>query len=389
MKRIVIVGGGYGGLACLRAAARRFRGTATELLLLDATPYHTLKTRFHERAVRAERERGLRFRLAPLAAASGARFVQDEVVEVDSGRRRVVGAEGEYPYDAVVLGLGGRTVYFGVPGAEEHTVSLQTYEAADRAARRVRALGLGRRAGPHRRVVVCGAGIEGLEVAAMLRRLAPPRRCAIDVVEMGPDVMARSRCSDAQRRYLRAYLERKEIGLRLRTRIREVGPQGVLLDPGGEVPADLVYWCSGVRRETLGAEDPEGPFTVDRRLRRPDHPEVFALGDFATVDSPEPYANLGSAQRAVCHGGLVGENLWRLARGRPLRPVRYRPAGEIVGLGDTDGVGSLYGVPLRGIAAAMAKKAIEARYLGELFGGVPGAARRCLPGWARQGRAGL
>lgn len=378
MKQVVIVGGGYGGLACLRGLSRRLDHRTHELVLVDATPYHTIKSRFHERAVRVERDAGMRYRLGPLAAASGARFVQEEVVEVDYAGRRVVGREQRFPYDALVLAPGGRTVYFGVEGAAEHTVSLQTYEAADRASRRVQALELGRADRPRRRVVVSGAGIEGLEVAAMLRELAPASSCEITVVERSSDVMARSQCREPQRRYLREYLRRREIGLRLDTAVVRVGPDRVVLDPAEELEADLVYWCSGVRREVVGAAPPEEPFLVDRHLRRPDHPEVFALGDFATVDTRDEVANLGSAQRAVYHGEVVAENVARTLAGRPLRPARYRPIGELVGLGDLDGVGIVHGLPVHGVVAATAKKLQEVRYLTELYGDVPGTVGRYL-----------
>jgi NADH dehydrogenase len=377
VRNVVVVGGGYGGLACLRGLARRLDKSRYALSLVDATPYHTIKTRFHERAVLLGRDLGIRFRLDPVVAATGARFVHDEVHEVDYAGRRLVGRDGEYPYDALVLAPGGRTVYFGVPGAEEHTVSLQTYEAADRASRRVQSLGIGQRAAPRRRVVVCGAGIEGLEVAAMLRQLASPRSLEVTVVERSSEVMAQSQCKDTQRRDLHNYLERKQIGLRLGTAIAQVDADGVHLDPEGRLQTDLVYWCSGVRREVLGGVDPDAPYVVNRFLQHADHPEVFALGDFAKVNSQDPFANLGSAQRAVYQGSLVAENVWRLERGRLLRPARYRPIGELIGLGDWNGVGVIYGLPVSGRPAALAKKLNEAKYLIELFRDLPrGLARR-------------
>lgn len=375
-RHVLILGGGYGGLACLRGLGRRLDPARYRLSLVDASPWHTIKTRFHERAVLPGRDLGVRYPLRTLAAASGARFRQDQVVAVDLGARRVEGRGGSHPYDLLVFALGGQINHFGVAGAAEHTVNLQTYEAACEAADRFTALGAGRPGGPRRRVMVVGAGIEGLEVAAMLRQAAPADRCEVTVIERDQAVLARSQCGDAQRRYLVEFLARREIGLRLGAAIRRVTGEGVELESGEAVPADLVYWCAGVRRVDLGGLEPGQPFRVGPTLQSPDHPEAFALGDFATVDSRDEFGNLASAQRAVYHGELAAENLGRHVAGRPLRPARYRPAGEMIGLGDWDGAGNLYGVPVTGLAAAAAKKGNELRYAAELFRDLPGTLLR-------------
>ncbi len=376
-KTILIVGGGYGGLAALRTLGRLVDRSRYDLRLLDATPFHTIKTRFHERAVVGSREFLVRLPLGPLVSASGGEFVRDEARGVDFRRRVVIGAGGEHPYHRLILALGGATTYLGVEGADRHTESLQTFQAADRCSRRVAELGIGRQ-GPRRRAVVCGAGVEGLEVAAMLRQVAPRDACEVAVVEKSAEVMARSQCREGERRYVARYLADRGIELRLGVGVARVEEGGVVLEDGQRLAADLVVWCSGVRRVELAGIDPGTPFRVNRYLQSLDHPDVFAVGDFATVDSRDEFANLGSAQRAVFHGPVAAENLWRDENLRPMRPVRYRPVGEMIGFGDFDGVGVVYGLGVRGIPAALAKKANEVKYLAELYRDVPRAALRGL-----------
>jgi len=376
-KPILILGGGYGGLACLRTLSRHLDPAAYDLRLLDATPFHTIKTRFHERAVLGRREFLIRLPLETLVPASGARFIQDEVRALDFRRRVVLGRAAEHPYHRLVIALGGHTTYLGVEGADRYTESLQTYDAADRCSRRVAELGIGR-GGSRRRVVVCGAGIEGLEVAAMVRQVAGPDACEVTVLEKGDAVMARSQCRDGERRYVLRYLADHGIELRLGTGVGRVEAGGVVLEDDQHLEADLVVWCSGVRRVEVEGIEPGRPFLVNRYLQSIDHPEVFAVGDFATVDSREEAANLGSAQRAVYHGPLAAENLWRDEALRPMRPARYRPIGEMVAFGDFDGVGVVYGVGVHGAAAAVAKKANEVKYLAELSRDLPRAVLRRL-----------
>ncbi|HSH69381.1 MAG TPA: FAD-dependent oxidoreductase, partial [Deferrisomatales bacterium] len=345
---------------------------------LDATRHHTIKTRFHERAVWERRELLLRVPLAPLARAAGARFVQDRVTALELEGRRVVGERTAYDYDRLILALGGSIAHFGVPGAAEHTVSLQTYADASECGLRLAALDASGR--NDLRVAVCGAGVEGLEVAAMVRQRLPARRCEVVVIERSDEVLARSQCRPAQREYLRRYLHRREIDLRLGATIQAVTEQGVTLEDGEMVGADLVYWCAGVRRVALPGTPADEPFRVNPYLQAEEYPEVFALGDFATVQSDQEFANLASAQRAVYLGTLAARNLWNYDHLRLLRPVRYRPIGELIGLGDLDGVGIVYGVGVTGKVAGALKKANEVKYLAELCGGLPGSfLRRIAP----------
>jgi NADH dehydrogenase len=112
-------------------------------------------------------------------------------------------------------------------------------------------------------------------------------------------------------------------------------------------------------------------FEVSETLQGRRFPEVFSIGDFATVDSRAKWSNLLSAQRALYQADLVAENVGRFEEGLPGKAEDYRPKGELIGLGDFDGVGILGGIPVKGTAAAVAKKANEVKYLSDLFQDVP------------------
>jgi NADH dehydrogenase len=370
-KKILILGGGYGGLAVLRKLARRPRRSDDSIALIDESPFHTIKTRFHEVAIYRNRDRLIRFPINLFTRSVAAEFVQDRVERIHFARKSVITTRGEHPYDILVITLGGRTNYFGVRGARAHTVNLQTYDSAMECNRRIGTLGLLDRRGPVRRAVVCGAGIEGIEVAAMLRQYAGPRRCEIGIIEKNDQIMARSQCRDRQREYLHEYFRKNSIELRLESTIRQVSRRGVFLESGEKIEADLVLWCSGVTRVLIKGIPKARAFEVSTALQAKKHPEVFSVGDFTTVDSRAEWSNLLSAQRALYQADIVAENVARLDRGRPAVTEDYRPRGELIGLGDFDGVGILSGIPVQGKAAALAKKANEAKYLKDLFQDVP------------------
>ena len=132
-----------------------------------------------------------------------------------------------------------------------------------------------------------------------------------------------------------------------------------------------MIWCSGVYRTEVSGLSKKKPFRVTSSLQSLVHPEVFATGDFATVEAGGEYANLFSAQRALYQAGVLAENVLRLEQGAPMRIAEYCPQGELIALGDFDGVGVVAGIPVRGKTAALLKKANEEKYLAELFRQVP------------------
>jgi NADH dehydrogenase len=377
-KRILILGGGYGGLAVMRGLAGRLRRSHYSICLIDESPFHTIKTRFHELAVYRNRGRFIRFPIRIFTRSAGAEFVQARAQSIRFSRRFVTTSRGDYPYDILVVTLGGATNYFGVRGAKANTVNLQTYEAAVECSHRIGQLGLVDDRGPSRRVIICGAGIEGIEVAAMLRQYAGPNRCEVLIIEKNDEIMARSQCRDRQKEYMYEYFRKNGIQLRLASAIRQVGKRGVFLESGEKIESDLVVWCSGVSRAPVTGIPKKRAFEVSESLQGKKHPEVLSIGDFATVDSRARWSNLLSAQRALYQADLVAENVVRLEQGRQGKPEDYTPKGELIGLGDFDGVGIVGGIPVKGKAAALAKKANEAKYLRDLFQDVPRSLLRAV-----------
>ena len=112
--RVVVVGGGYAGLACLRGLASEVKSGTIEVLLIDSSPSHAIKSRFHERVFSRLREPGISFSLKKLAAIEEANFINDEILSIDFNGCLLAGRFGEYSYDVLVLAMGGRAEYYGI-----------------------------------------------------------------------------------------------------------------------------------------------------------------------------------------------------------------------------------------------------------------------------------
>ena len=251
----------------MRKLARCLRSSNYSIHLIDESPFHTIKTRFHELAVYRNRDRFIRFPIRIFTRSAGTEFVQARVQEIRFSRRFVTTSKGDYPYDILVITLGGATNYFGIRGAKANTVNLQTFEAAVECCHRIEQLGLVDARGPIRRVIICGAGIEGIEVAAMLRQYAEPKRCEILIIEKNDQIMARSQCRDRQKDYMYEYFRKNGIQLRLAFAIRRVGKRGVFLETGDKIESDLVVWCSGVSRVPVTGIPRRRAYEVSESLR--------------------------------------------------------------------------------------------------------------------------
>lgn len=359
--RVVVLGGGFGGVAVARGLGNRARVTLVsqdnfllftpmlaEVAAGDVDPRHIVTP------VR---------QLCPQA-----RFLQGMAESVDLERRVVVvrpplGREPvEVGFEVLVLALGSVPATFGVSGVEEAALPFKTIGDALRIRNRLLALLelAAERGDPGLvRVAVVGAGYSGAELAAALadalRRSAdrffpggpPPQVLLVDAVDrvtpaLGPGL---SRAAEAA-------LRGRGVELVLGRKVSAVDAGGITLEDGSRVAAATVVWAAGVRPHpltaTLGLEAAGGRLVVDRWLRA--GPGVFALGDMAAVPAGEG-VSAPTAQAALRQGAYLGRHLPALAGGRRRPPFSARPLGELVSLGHRNAVGRVLGVPVSGLLA--------------------------------------
>lgn len=414
--RIVVVGGGAGGLELAIRLARLTRpGGRAEVTLVDRRPTHIWKPRLHEIAagllVPAEEEAGY----AAQARRHGFDFVLGQVDALDPGRRELSLAATPYPaddrvaqrsgadllpartlpYDTAVLALGSTVNDFGVPGVQEHCYTLDSPLDAERLHRAILARAARVKAGLQEtlRVAIVGAGTTGVELAAELRnaagRLSQYRsllrsdQLCICLLE-GAD-----RPLPSSPKGVSAYAERMlaghQVDLRLGAKVVGVEADAVKLDGGEAVAADLVVWASGVKAQQLARPvpgvqtGPSGRIVLDDRLRvlREDGSVVeglYGLGDCAAAPAPGGGVVGATAQAASQQAGLLARSLARQLRGREALSFRFRYKGTLVSLGEGSAVGDLparsgaEGLRVSGLGAKLAYTGLYEAHLVELFG---------------------
>jgi NADH dehydrogenase len=389
-KRIVVVGGGFAGLHLIRRLERIIRPGEVELTLLDRHNYHLFTPLLYQVATGELPPHAVAYPLRLPIAHARQRFVQTEVEGVDVERRAVRTADGDFPYDHLVLVPGSVTNDFGIAGVSQY--ALPTKTLADGLLVRKRILetveNAAREPDLERRkallsFVIIGAGPVGVELAASLRDLMDHSlRQMYPELDLARD--AKITILDASDRVLSAMDERlariatKRLGEQrvtvvLKTLVSEVGEGIVRTKDGKQFRGGTIVWAGGVRTHPLVAGlvgvtlAKDKRLVVDQTFRAIGRDDLVSFGDAAYFEHQgKPLPQL--AQVAVLQAPAMARNLAHLIRGEPLEPYVYKRKGDLVALGRTSAGAELarYGhVVLGGLPAWTVWRA---NYLIQLLG---------------------
>jgi NADH dehydrogenase FAD-containing subunit len=383
--RVVIVGGGFGGLA----AAKALRGEPVQVTLIDRNNHHLFQPLLYQVATSVLAPGNIAFPIRGiLRNQRNARVLMGEVTGVDKERRlirlAVAGREDvELPYDILILALGMRTNYFGRADFEKFTVGLKT--AADAVALRNRILRSFEQAEAvevaalQRELltfVVVGGGPTGVEMAAAIAvfvrttlrtdfRRVDPASARIVLVDVGHRVLGSfaEPLSEAAAKRLTAL----GVEVRLGKGVDAIDESGVVL--AGEVIASkTVVWAAGVAASPAGkwleaATDHAGAVRIHADLTVPGYEEIFVIGDTASLDQ-DGRSLPGVAQVAIQQGRYAGKLIAARAKGRPaLPPFRYFDKGNMAVVGKGFAVLQAGRLHLSGAGAWLIWGAIHLQFL--------------------------
>lgn len=385
MQRIVIVGGGAGGLALATQLGKRLgkRGLA-EITLVDAARTHVWKPLLHQLAAgsfdtHAEeieylaqaRWNHFKFRLGRLEGVDRAAKTLQLAASHDEAGREITPAQ-QLGYDTLVIAVGSQTNDFGTPGAAEHTIKLDSPQAAKRFNDRlinacIRAQTVPRSAGSGRlTVAIVGGGATGVELAAELHASAkvmasygfdhihPEKDLQIVLVEAAPRLLAQlpERLSESALRELR----KLAIEVHTNEKVIEVTEGSLKMASGKVISSSLSVWAAGVKAgdflKMLGGENALetnrlNQLVVNGNLQTAD-PSIYAFGDCAACQQPDGTWVPPRAQAAYQEAMYLVKALPRLQRGEPVQPFVFRDQGSLVSLSEYSSVGSLMGSLTKG-----------------------------------------
>ena len=385
--RIVIVGGGFGGLA----AARALRNAPAEVIVIDRTNHHLFQPLLYQVATSvltpgqiASPIRGI------LGKQRNTTVILGEVTGVDKDQKYVIVRDADregvrLPYDYLILATGVTHSYFGHNEFEQFAPGLKSL--ADAVAIRNKILQAFEQAeaeedpSRHRELltfVLVGAGPTGVEmagaIAIMVRstlktefRRIDPAAARIVLVDMAPRVLppfSEELSSAAKQR-----LESLGVEIRLGHSVDQIDADGVVV-AGERIASKTVIWTAGVSPSPAGKwlgvqTDRAGRVRVEKDLTIPGHPEIFVVGDTASLDQngkPLP----GVAQVAMQQGRYAGKLIQGRLRGRPdQQPFSYFDKGSMAVVGKGFAVLQAGKIQLSGFPAWLAWAAVHLEFLAQ------------------------
>ena len=360
MPEIVIVGGGFAGLYTARGLA----AVDAHITLVDRHNYHLFQPLLYQVATAALNPSDIATPIRNiLRRQKNASVVLGEATAIDLAARRVKLADGELPYDYLVLATGATHSYFGHPEWEADAPGLKTIDDALEIRKRILLAfeAAERETDPALQeawltFVVIGAGPTGVELAGALTEIA--RHSMIrDFRRIRPE-NARVILLEGQDRVLPPYVPKlsqsaqrqlEQLGVEVVTNAMVTNVTAEAVEVGDRtISTRTVLWGAGVQASplarALGAPlDRAGRVLVEPDLTIPGHPEVFVLGDLAAVKQRDGSFVPGVAPAAIQAGQHTARNLERAVSGQPLRAFRYRDKGSLATIGRAAAVADLGG----------------------------------------------
>jgi len=376
--RIVIVGGGAGGLELATKLGRRLgHRQRADITLIDASWTHIWKPLLHEVAAGTLDVGEHQIEYLAQAHRHHFRFRLGRVDGLDRARKEVFVAptyneagleitpRRSFPYDILIFAVGSVSNDFGIKGVEEHCLFLDTTREAQEFQQHLlgsllRAHAQGRPIEPGQLdVAIIGGGATGIELAAQMhsvtRQLAaygldsirPEEHITMTLIEASPRLAPA--LPERMSAKVREQLEKLGVKVFTEERVVEVTPEGIKTASGLHITATMKVWCAGIKapdflKDLDGLETTRGnQLVVERTLQTTRDPNIFAFGDCAACPTDDGGFVPPRAQAAHQQASLLVKSICRHFRGWPPLEFHYRDYGSLITLGKYSTVGSLMG----------------------------------------------
>jgi NADH dehydrogenase len=398
MQRVVIVGGGFGGLQ----AAKKLRRAPVDITLLDRRNFHLFQPLTYQVATGALSPGEIAYPLrAMFKRDRNVRVLMAQVSDVDLDARELrldavdgVPAPASIPYDTLILAGGSRYSFFGHDEWAQFAQEVKSLESALIARGRILSAfeAAAMEPDPQRRAswltfAVVGGGPTGVEMAGQIAELArdtlsrefrskDPRSGRILLIEASDRVLT-SFPPSLSAKALRS-LRRLGVSALLDNTVVGVDAEGVTVKDGSgqteRIDTQTVIWAAGVTASPLAAKlakrsgaeiDGAGRVTVEPDLSLPGHPEIFALGDMVRVRGSDgvPRVLPGVAPVAMQQGRHAAKAVRARLHGNDAPPFRYRDKGNLATIGRAAAVADIKGLRLSGLIAWVTWLVVHLWYL--------------------------
>ncbi len=392
-KKIVVLGGGYGGVLTAKKLAKKLKKEKeVEITLIDKKPYHTLLTELHEVAANRVSEDSIKIDLKKIFAKRNVDVVLDEISELDFENKVLKSEKNSYQYDYLVIGTGCQPTYFGIPGAEEYSRKLWSYEDAVELKEHI--LHMFREAvkEPNKEkrqemltFVVVGGGFTGIEMIGELGewkdRLCKDFSIAREevklyVVDAMPKILPIF--PDKLINKVEKKLKKLDVQIVTNAGITEVSKNSVTLGDKGTIKTNTVIWAAGVEgADIVGKMEIEQKgrkrIVTNDKLQSLEYENVYVVGDnifYIPKGEERPVPQM--VENAEASSPIVAHNIYSDIKGGEKKSYKPEFHGAMVCVGGRYAVAHL-GKPgkffgLSGFFAAFVKHFINLVYFFQVAG---------------------
>ena len=383
-EQVVVVGSGYAGAGAVQSLESSVGGEA-DITWVSNVDHHLILHETHRCIKDPSIETKVKISIEDIKAPS-TEFVQATVEQIDTDDRRVKFADGDgIEYDYLLVGLGTRTAFFGIEGLKEYAHTMKSLDDALGIHDDVAAAANEATQTDPAQIVVGGAGLSGIQVAGEIAEYRDEHSAPIDIhLVEGLDEIFPGNDAGVQSA-LRSLLEERDVKITTGEFIGEVDDDSVYIGEDADLSYDVLIWTGGITgqdavRDADVDKDDRNYRLKSGRTFQTSNERVFAIGDAALIDQPGGEPAPPTAQAAWQAAEVVGKNVARQMRGKPLKQWKYDNKGTVISVGEDAVAHDVSVVPFvdtfGGFPARTLKKAIAARWISDIAG-----YKRALRAW--------
>ena len=366
--KIVILGGGFGGVYTLKYLHRFFHNKKeVKLILVNKKNYFLFTPLLHEFVTGGVSLENLVEPVREIIKCCDYEFIHGEVEKIDLEKKIVYLRKKEIKYDYLVIALGSKTNFYNIPGAKENSFTLKSLDDAIKLRNHfihMFELAANNDNEGNLTFVIVGGGATGVELAgemsdyfyktfSKIYSKEVISKVKIILIERGDELI--SQFSPKLRQKALERLKKQNINVLLSKGVVEVGENFFKLDDGEIIKTKTVIWTAGIEPnlpEIIGnvERDNKGRLIVNEYLQVKNYENVFAIGDVCCfVQNEKPLPQL--AQVAVRQAEITGKNIFNLIKNKPLEKFIYKHQGDLISLGRFFAIGEIKGFAFSGFFA--------------------------------------
>lgn len=383
-KRILIIGGGYGGLKAVLGLQRKYKGTA-DITLISKHDYHYQTTLLHKVAIGTLSARKARIYYRKVLDLNKVHFIKDKIKQLCPKENKVIGNGGEYFYDILVVALGFKPNNFGIKGVEKYAYTLSSLNSALKLDKNIENKFkefVHTKNPKDLQTIVCGTGFTGIEFAAELATQLQELCLICGIDQRIPKVTCIGRSqhilpvfSDSLAKIAESKLKNLGVEILSSADIQEIKEGEVIIKREGETQSiygNTIIWSAGVKGSEIVEQseipNKNGRIAVNAQLQCKEFENIYVVGDCA-IATDKDAIHAPTAQLAAQMGDYVAELLCAKLENKSFDKVfKFNHRGTVCSIGHTDGVGIVYHKNVKGEIAAFMKNTIENKWLYSIGG---------------------